>query len=239
MLMFFSFALYHCEYGENCRAPNKRCVHISYLDSVHFMKPQRLQTFVYHEILISYLDYARQRGFATARIWSCPALEGDDYILYAKPDDQKTRRDSRLQQWFSDMLVEGQRRNVVGKVTNVYDLYFAKESLDATAVPYLEGDYFPGEAERIIKGELENGVKTTGNEVAGSVKKLKNDMETQGDRVMVKLGEMIKPIKENCFVAFLNLAEAAKKKQGSTRRCHEVSVRASRGHDTSGRWKKA
>ena len=136
-------------------------------------------------------------------------------ILYAKPDDQKTRRDSRLQQWFSDMLVEGQRRNVVGKVTNVYDLYFAKESLDATAVPYLEGDYFPGGAERIIKGELENGVKTTGNEVAGSVKKLKNDMETQGDRVMVKLpvGKMIKPMKENCFVAFLNLAEATEKKK--------------------------
>ena len=38
----------------------------------------------------------------------------------------------------------------------MYDLHFANEALDADVVPYLEGDYFPGEAEHIIK-EIEEG----------------------------------------------------------------------------------
>jgi len=230
------FALYLYEHGDGNPAPNKRCVYISYLDSVHFMRPRRLRTFVYHEILISYLDYARQRGFATAHIWACPPLKGDDYIFYAKPEDQKTPRDSRLRQWYIDMLVECQRRNVVGKVTNMYDLYFANESLDATAVPYLEGDYFPGEAENIIK-VLENGgnkkggnggkkskkknqtksksrsgTRSTGmdDEMAAGVEDMKNGIEIERDQVMVKLGETIKPMKESFIVAFLNWAEATK-----------------------------
>lgn len=156
------FALYVYEHGEDNPPPNKRCVYISYLDSVHFMRPRRMRTFVYHEILIAYLDYARRRGFATAHIWACPPLKGDDYIFYAKPEDQKTPRDSRLRQWYVDMLVDCQKRGIVGKVTNMYDLYFANESLDATAVPYLEGDYFPGEAENIIKMLEEGGGKKGG-----------------------------------------------------------------------------
>ena len=120
------FALYVYEHGEDNPAPNKRCVYISYLDSVHFMRPRRLRTFVYHEILIAYLDYARKRGYATAHIWACPPLKGDDYIFYAKPEDQKTPRDSRLKQWYIDMLVDCQKRGIVGKVTNMYDLYFGE-----------------------------------------------------------------------------------------------------------------
>jgi len=230
------FALYLYEHGEDNPAPNKRCVYISYLDSVHFMRPRRLRTFVYHEILISYLDFARHRGFATAHIWACPPLKGDDYIFYAKPEDQKTPRDSRLRQWYIDMLVECQRRNVVGKVTNMYDLYFANESLDATAVPYLEGDYFPGEAENIIKVLENGGNKKGGNagkkskkknqtksksrsgtrsagmddDMVGSVENTKNAIEIERDQVMVKLGETIKPMKESFIVAFLNWAEATK-----------------------------
>lgn len=230
------FALYLYEHGDDNPAPNQRCVYISYLDSVHFMRPRRLRTFVYHEILISYLDYARQRGFATAHIWACPPLKGDDYIFYAKPEDQKTPRDSRLRQWYIDMLVECQRRNVVGKVTNMYDLYFANESLDATAVPYLEGDYFPGEAENIIKVLENGGNKKGGNagkkskkknqsksksrsgtrsagiddEMSGNGETMKNVVEVERDQVMVKLGETIKPMKESFIVAFLNWAEATK-----------------------------
>ncbi|CAJ1929075.1 unnamed protein product [Cylindrotheca closterium] len=195
------FALYLDEYGEDSPAPNKRCVHISYLDSAHFMRPRRLRTFVYHEIIISYLDYARQRGFGTAHMWAYSAMKGEDFILHAKSEYQKTLRGARLRQWFIDMLAEGQRRNVVGKVTNMYDLYFANQSLDATAVPYLQGD-FAGEVERIIT-ELDNGVQQTG--------KTNNILEIdERDQVMVKLGEMIKPMKESCIVAFLNSAEATR-----------------------------
>merc|ERR1711970_931632 len=127
------------EHGEDNPPPNQRCVYVSYLDSV------------------------RQRGFATAHIWACPPLKGDDYIFYAKPEDQKTPRDTRLRQWYIEMLEDCQKRSIVGKVTNMYDLYFANEKLDATAVPYLEGDYFPGEAENIIKLLEDGGGKKGGS----------------------------------------------------------------------------
>jgi len=222
------FALYLYEHGEDNPLPNQRSVYISYLDNVHYMRPRKIRTFVYHEILISYLDYARQRGFATVHIWACPPLKGDDYIFYAKPEDQKTPRDSRLRQWYIDMLVECQNRGIVGKMTNMYDLYFANESLDATAVPYHEGDYFPGEAENIIKMLEDDGGKKNGS--SGKKKKQKNQSKSKNrggtrstgvdeealiasgmidlneldrDQVMVKLGEVIQPMKESFLVAFL------------------------------------
>lgn len=150
------FGLYVYEHDEKNPPPNSRTVYVSYLDSVHYMRPRQMRTFIYHEILISYLDYVRRRGFATAHIWACPPLKGDDYILYAKPEDQKTPRDDRLRQWYIDMLVECQRRGIVGKLTNMYDLYFSNPKNDATVVPYMDGDYFPAEAENIIK-DIEEG----------------------------------------------------------------------------------
>ena len=150
------FGLYVYEHDKKDPLPNRRCVYVSYLDSVHFMRPRYLRTFVYHEILISYLDYVRGRGFATAHIWACPPLKGDDYILYAKPEDQKTPKDDRLRQWYIDMLVDCQRRGIVGKVTNMFDLYFSNVQNDATVVPYMDGDYFPAEVENIIK-DIEEG----------------------------------------------------------------------------------
>ena len=87
------FGLYVYEHDEKNPLPNKRTVYISYLDSVHYMRPRRMRTLIYHEILISYLDYVRRKGFATAHIWACPPLKGDDCILYAKPEDQKTPKE--------------------------------------------------------------------------------------------------------------------------------------------------
>jgi hypothetical protein len=160
------FGLYVYEHDEKNPPPNKRAVYVSYLDSVHYMRPRSMRTFIYHEILISYLDYVRRRGFATAHIWACPPLKGDDYILYAKPEDQKTPKDDRLRAWYIDMLVECQKRGVVGKVTNMYDLYFSNKSNDAAVVPYMEGDYFPAEVENIIKDieEGKPGKKSSGKE---------------------------------------------------------------------------
>ncbi|KAL7561812.1 hypothetical protein ACA910_013348 [Epithemia clementina (nom. ined.)] len=164
------FGLYVYEHDETNPAPNTRAVYISYLDSVHFMRPRQMRTFIYHEILISYLDYVRRRGFSSAHIWACPPLKGDDYILYAKPEDQKTPKDERLRQWYLDMLVECQRRGIVGKVTNMYDLYFANEKYDATIVPYMDGDYFPAEVENIIK-DIEEGKSGKKKDTGGKKKK--------------------------------------------------------------------
>jgi E1A/CREB-binding protein len=168
------FGLYVYEHGESNPAPNTRTVYVSYLDSVHYMRPRSMRTFIYHEILISYLDYVRRRGFSTAHIWACPPLKGDDYILYAKPEDQKTPKDDRLRQWYVDMLVECQRRGIVGKLTNMYDLYFSNKENDATIVPYMEGDYFPAEVENIIK-DLEDGT-------ASKKKNSKDGKKKKGDK---------------------------------------------------------
>lgn len=166
------FGLYVYEHDESNPEPNKRTVYVSYLDSVHYMRPRKMRTFIYHEILISYLDYVRKRGFSSAHIWACPPLKGDDYILYAKPEDQKVPKDDRLRQWYIDMLVECQRRGVVGKVTNMYDLYFSNPKNDATIVPYMDGDYFPAEVENIIK-DIEEG--KTGKKGSSQGKKKKNN----------------------------------------------------------------
>ena len=77
-LTLFFFALYIYEHNEDNPSPNTRTMYISYLASVYFMKPKKLRTFVYHEILIAYLD------FATAYIWACLPLKGDNYMFYAK-----------------------------------------------------------------------------------------------------------------------------------------------------------
>ena len=166
------FGLYVYEHDEKNPEPNKRTVYISYLDSVHYMRPRQMRTFIYHEILISYLDYVRKRGFSSAHIWACPPLKGDDYILYAKPEDQKTPKDDRLRQWYIDMLIESQRRGVVGKLTNMYDLYFSNPKNDATVVPYMDGDYFPAEVENIIK-DIEEG--KTGKKGSSQGKKKKGN----------------------------------------------------------------
>ncbi len=211
------FALYVYEHGEDNPLPNKRTVYVSYLDSVHFMMPRKMRTFIYHEILISYLDYARHKGIYQAFIWACPPLKGDDYIFYAKPEDQKTPKDVRLRQWYLEMLVECQKRSIVGKITNMYDEYFNDKTLDASAVPYFEGDYFPGEAENIIK-ELNDSCKKTssgGGKKAASKSKRSGDVDTNveykdggRDPVMQKFCDAISGMKESFMVAFLNCKDA-------------------------------
>jgi E1A/CREB-binding protein len=175
------FGLYVYEHDEKNPAPNKRAVYVSYLDSVHYMRPRDMRTFIYHEILISYLDYVRRRGFSTAHIWACPPLRGDDYILYAKPEDQKTPKDDRLRQWYIDMLIEAQKRGIVGKLTNMYDLYFSNEKNDATVVPYMDGDYFPAEVENIIK-DIEEGKTGKKGSSQGKKKKEKAKQKKKSGR---------------------------------------------------------
>ncbi len=81
-----------------------RRVYISYLDSVHYFQPKQRRTALYYEILIGYLEYAKQLGFLYAHIWACPPREGDDYIFHCHPPTQRVPKLTRLQEWYKKML---------------------------------------------------------------------------------------------------------------------------------------
>jgi len=132
------FGMYVYEYGHKCPQPNQRRVYVSYLDSVHYLRPKQYRTLVYHEILISYLDYVRARGFHTAHIWACPPQKGDDYILYVHPPDQKTPKPQILRIWYDEMLKKGMERGVVESITDIHTEYLVDPEKDATVLPYFE-----------------------------------------------------------------------------------------------------
>lgn len=144
------FGMYLYEYGHRCPLPNQRCVYVSYLDSVYYFRPRQYRTMVYHEMLIAYLAHVKQRGFHTAHIWACPPCKGDDYIFFCHPEDQKTPKDDRLRSWYVSLLEKAKGEGIVTHITNLWDEHFDSEQ-DATVVPYFEGDYWPGEAENVIK----------------------------------------------------------------------------------------
>lgn len=144
------FGMYVHEFDEQEADCNSRRVYISYLDSVNYFQPPHLRTKVYHELLIAYFDFVKQRGFHTAHLWACPPLKGDDYILYCHPEAQKTPKSDRLRAWYVDMLVKAEEEGVVWQITNMYDDYWCNDNTPC-ALPYFEGDYWVGLVEDLIE----------------------------------------------------------------------------------------
>ena len=232
------FGMYVYEYGHKCPQPNQRRVYVSYLDSVHYFRPRHYRTMVYQEIIVSYLEYVKNRGFHTAHIWACPPLKGDDYILYCHPQAQKTPKDDMLRRWYDNVLKICMERGIASSITDLYTEFLESHLNDATILPYFEGDYWVNEAEVIIKDlkKLENrrsksseallamegaegegdGRKKTKAKRKGAPKRTRSgkaESEPQGprnaDAVMAKLGDIIKPMKEAFFVAHLHPKEYA------------------------------
>ena len=56
------------EYGDDCTPPNKRCVYISYLDSVQYFRPRVLRTQIYHELICAYMK-VRRYIWTRVRTW--------------------------------------------------------------------------------------------------------------------------------------------------------------------------
>lgn len=178
------FGMHVQEYGSDSPCPNSRRVYIAYLDSVHFFKPKQYRTAVYHEILLGYLDYAKQAGYSMAHIWACPPSEGDDYIFHCHPPEQKIPKPKRLQEWYKKMLDRGMCERIVLDYKDILKQATEDNVKTAKDLPYFEGDFWPNVIEESIKEiELEQAklqTEATSTTVDGAPGSVHSDDESMG-----------------------------------------------------------
>ena len=222
------FVMYVHEYDQVCPSPNTRRVYISYLDSVKYFEPSCYRTLAYHSILVEYLRYVKKRGFLNAHIWCCPPSNGDNYVFNCRPPQQLTPKDCVLYNWYVKMLERAKSEKIVVKVKTLYEEYFINKGIDVLCekvpdpmcLPYFEGDYIQGEIENIIKEINDEEVTKKKEKCIDSISptepkcKMGNKIGTrsnpgalvnqQRDKVMLRLGHALSPMKKNFIVVYLH-----------------------------------
>jgi len=185
------FGMYVYEYGDECAGPNRRRVYISYLDSVRYLEPSSYRTITYQSVITEYLRFVKLRGFHTAHIWSCPPAKGDEYIFHCHPSHQLTPNDDLLCSWYVEMLSKAKDEGIVLETRTIYDEYFKNNAVnpdtgdmyDPTSLPYFDGDYIPGEIEKIIKDLNQEDSKREETKLKGNPTVKKPPQKKEGKRV--------------------------------------------------------
>ncbi|KAL6658234.1 hypothetical protein ACP70R_003820 [Stipagrostis hirtigluma subsp. patula] len=224
------FAMYVQEYGSDCPAPNQRHIYLAYIDSVKYFRPEiksasgeALRTFVYHEILIGYLDYCKKRGFVSCSIWACPSTKRDDYVLYCHPTAQKMPKSDKLRSWYQNLIKKALKESVVVERNTLYDFFLqptneCKANISAACLPYCENDFWPGEAEKLLEKKDDNTSQKKETQVGRLLRVAKRD-DRKGnleDILLVhRLGERMRTMKEDFIILCL---------QQFCKHCHQPVV---------------
>lgn len=157
---------------------NKR-VYIAYIDSVEHFRPRECRTQVYHEILVSYLATARERGYEAAHIWACPPSRGNNFVFWNHPASQRTPTKERLVAWYHNALSRAVECGIVTDVKSMYESDFQKSlselenevnACDQPEVsrvpcgrmvcpPLLDGDFWIEEAVRVHQMNISRNLK--------------------------------------------------------------------------------
>ncbi len=135
------FALYVQEYGSDCPEPNKNRVYISYLDSVRYFEsePRGHRSTLYHAVLVAYLQWTRMLGFKYVHIWVEPPKMGDEYIFFARPDQQrKPMKREKLREWYRIMLDKAKAKGIVERYGTMHDLFNGIKTI--ADIPLFHGD---------------------------------------------------------------------------------------------------
>jgi len=135
------FALYVQEYGSDCPEPNKNRVYISYLDSVRYFEstPAGHRSTMYHAVLVAYLQWIRMLGFKYVHIWVEPPKMGDEYIFFARSDQQrKPMKRDKLREWYKAMLDKAKNKGVVESYGTMSEMFHAIKSI--AEIPLFHGD---------------------------------------------------------------------------------------------------
>lgn len=150
------FFMYVQEYDHQCSLVfNRNRVYLAYIDSLIYMRPRRIRTALYQEILLSYFAFCKERGYMWIHIWACPTTRGGDFIYWCHPTSQKNPAKERLQKWYLQMVERGQQVGVIASCDDLYGTEF--ETLEETLrnevklPPLFDGDFWPAQVELLLK----------------------------------------------------------------------------------------
>ncbi|CAF2733541.1 unnamed protein product [Rotaria sp. Silwood2] len=145
------FGMYVQEYDEHCPAPNTNRVYISCLDTIHFFQPKLYRQDVYHEILIGYLNYAKQHGYIYVHMWARPTSVVVDYIFHCHPFEQRLPNSKRLHSWCKKLLDKAIIERIVIDYKDIMQDCLDNQMQTVLDIPYFDGDLWPTIIEETIE----------------------------------------------------------------------------------------